>query len=89
MRVAVIELENGISGLVFLKTNIPDMIRFISKHRKNPKKVLKFDPKNNIYVFGASNTIVSEGNTIIYSPLDDTFHLSKNPKWIDDYYFKY
>ena len=89
MRVAVIELANGVSGLIFLKSNIPDMIKFISKYRENPKEVLKFNPNNNTYVFGATNTLVKEGNTIIYSPLDDKFHLSRNPKWIDDYYFKY
>lgn len=80
-----INLFNGVSGIMFKYENAGDVIDFIMERTDNPMKVMQYNPKYNVYLFGKSRTIILDGMYIVYIRKTDSFLLTKSDRWIKDY----
>lgn len=82
----VIDLHNGVRGILFQHENAGEVIDFVSDNCKgNPMNVIQYVPKFNTYIFGKANHILLDGMYVVYNEKTNHFFLCNSDKWIMDY----
>lgn len=82
----VIDLHNGVRGILFQHENAGEVIDFVEDNYKgNPMDVIQYIPKFNSYLFGRAHHILLDGMYVIYIERENRFLLKGNDNWIKEY----
>ena len=83
----IIDLHNGVSGVVFRYGNAGEVIDFIADRVEggNPYSIMQYYPKLNAYVFGKTKHVITDGMYIVHVKRYNHFLLTGSDNWIREY----